>query len=297
MPVDPKAATAAMLEHLCEPGGPLDRNGAAASHIRHRDDAQRRRTVDRIVEHYLAEQDAVVCGGQFCAIATAGVPGAGKSTSIERNGLTGRGWRVLDSDRIKDYLIRDALDTGVYGGLLATVLPDGRTLRPRELATLVHVESTKIVDRLQELCMRRGENIVIEGTFSWPGLGERLLRQLAAAGYERFTIVDVEVPCDRAQQQALQRWWSGRCDSGDELGGRFTPASVIAALYSAGEPESICATNARAAFDNPLAAEIQAVELLVDDYTTGALTQRVYTRHDGIVVYESDPDRASTRGS
>lgn len=52
-------------------------------------------------------------------------------------------------------------------------LPDGGTVMPRELATLVHTESRKIVDALQERCMGRGENLVIEGTFSWPGLGKR----------------------------------------------------------------------------------------------------------------------------
>ncbi|WP_024794182.1 zeta toxin family protein [Tomitella biformata] len=287
MAIDPRAATAAALERMCRPGGVLDQNGAAASHRLHADNPHRRRTLDRIIESYLAEQDNVVIGGQFCAIATAGVPGAGKSTSIERNGLAGQGWRVLDADRVKDYLIREALEAGVYRDIVSMGLPDGGTVMARELATLVHTESTKIVDALQELCMGRGENLVIEGTFSWPGLGERLLRHLGAAGYERFTIMDVEVPSERAQEQALGRWWTGRT-GGDELGGRFTPASVIAGLYPAGSAESICATNARAAFEHPLAAQIDAVELWVDDYTSGVLVEKVSTRHKGIISYEPD---------
>lgn len=272
---------------MCGRGGVLDQNGPAASHRRHADNPRRRHTLDRIIESYLAEQDNIVLGGQFCAIATAGVPGAGKSTSIERNGLAGRGWRVLDADRVKDYLIREALEAGDYRDILAVRLPDCGTVMPRELATLVHAESTKIVDALQERSMDRGENLVIEGTFSWPGLGERLLRQLGAAGYERFTIMDVEVAREQAQEQALQRWWTGRT-GGDELGGRFTPASVIAGLYPAGSVESICAANARAAFEHPLAAEIDAVELIVDDFTSGVLVETVSTQHRGVINYAPD---------
>lgn len=287
MAVDPRTATAAALERMCARGGTLDRSGATATDRLYGSDPTRRRTVDAIIDAYLGEQNDVVLGGQFCAIATAGVPGAGKSTSIEKNGLAGQGWRVLDADRVKDHLIRDALDSGIYRDLLAMTLPDGGTVMPRELATLVHTESTKIVDALQAVCMSRGENIVIEGTFSWPGLGERLLRQLGAAGYDRLTIMDVEVACERAQERALQRWWSGRT-GGDELGGRFTPAAVIAALYPAEAAGSICAVNARATFDHPLAAELDSVELLVDDYTSGVLVHRSSTRHKGVVDYESD---------
>ncbi|MGO4205580.1 hypothetical protein AB4Z09_28375 [Rhodococcus sp. TAF43] len=102
--------------------------------------------------------------------------------------------------------------------------------------------------------------------------------------------MDVEVPCDRAQEQALQRWWGGRQDPDDRLGGRFTPAAVIAALYPDAGSESICATNARATFDHPLTEEIHSVELLVDDYTSGTLLQRVSTRCDGVTNYESAPE-------
>ncbi|MFI6756188.1 zeta toxin family protein [Rhodococcus coprophilus] len=284
---DLQAKTAVVLERMCASGGTLDRDGATASHRLYANDPHRRRTVDRIIESYLAEQRDIAFDGHFCAVATAGVPGAGKSTSIQRHGLAGLGWRILDADRIKDHLIRDALDTGVYRSVLDLSLPDGGTVMPRELATLVHTESTKILDALQDLCLQRGENIVIEGTFSWPGLGERLLRKLGAAGYERFTIMDVEVPLERAQTQALQRRWGGRQRVDNGLGGRFTPAAVIAALYPDTGSETICAANARATFDHPLTAEIRSVELLVDDYTSGELVQRISTRSDGVISYES----------
>ncbi|MBH0120013.1 zeta toxin family protein, partial [Rhodococcus sp. CX] len=144
------------------------------------------------------------------------------------------------------------IDRGVYDDLLDTVLPDGRRLRPRELATLVHRESTQILDTVQQHCIEMGENIVIEGTFRWAGLGAQLLTELGGAGYTDLTIVDVEVTRDTAIHRAQHRWWTGRIDPDDELGGRFTPTSAITDLYPAGSARSICARNARAAFDDPL---------------------------------------------
>lgn len=126
--------------------------------------------------------------------------------------------------------------------------------------------------------MQRGENIVIEGTFSWPGLGERMLRQLGAAGYERFTIMDVEVPRERAQQQALQRWWDGRQHSEDNLGGRFTPAAVIAALYPGDGTGTICAANARAAFDHHLAPRTSAPAPEVNGHPGTAVSRTASAR-------------------
>ncbi|MEE2062276.1 zeta toxin family protein [Rhodococcus artemisiae] len=222
-----------------------------------------------------------------CSIVTAGVPGAGKSTAIGSRGLAGRGWRVLDADRIKDHLIRDGLGRGVYDDLLDTVLPDGRRLHPRELATLVHRESTQILDTVQQHCIEMGENIVIEGTFRWDGLGAQLLTELGGAGYTDLTIVDAEVTCDTALDRAQHRWWTGRTDPDNELGGRFTPTSAITDLYPHGSARSICARNARAAFEHPLSAVIESMTLFVDDYTTGTHVESTTTKHNGVVNYDS----------
>ncbi|APE12713.1 hypothetical protein BO226_25545 (plasmid) [Rhodococcus sp. 2G] len=278
--------THTVLDSWCAPGGILDAGGVRASFRLYADDPRRRRTKDAIVEAYLAEQDGIEHGGR-CAIVTAGVPGAGKSTAIESRGLAGHGWRVLDADRIKDHLIGDGLGRGVYDDLLGMVLPDGRRLRPRELATLVHRESTEILDMARERCVRAGENIVIEGTFRWDGLGAQLLTELGGAGYTDLTIVDVEVTCDTALHRAQDRWWTGRIDPDNDLGGRFTPTSAITDLYPDGATRSICARNARAAFEHPLSAVIESMTLFVDDYTTGTHVESTVTKHNGVVNYES----------
>ncbi|WP_179273302.1 MULTISPECIES: zeta toxin family protein [unclassified Rhodococcus (in: high G+C Gram-positive bacteria)] len=281
---DPATAAAAELESWCRPGGILDKNGPRAS-LHSFDPVSRRRTRDGVVEAFLAEHTDVAVGRQFLALATAGPPGVGKSSSIDRRRLAGQGWRVLDADVIKDYLLRDAVAYGVYDDLLDRTLSDGHPVMPRELATLVHSESTMLLDAITEICTARGENIVLEGTFSWPGLGPRLLADLAYADYEKFTILDVEAPAEITRARALTRWWRGRLDAisgGDPFGGRFTPGFVIDALYTDDTQVTICARNARAAFDHALAAEIPTVELLVE-HVGGA--DEAWVKENGVVVY------------
>ena len=106
--------------------------------------------------------------------------------------------------------MRDALEQGFYDDLLGIELADGQGVMPRELATLVHTGSTVIVDAVTERCLAAGENIVLEGTFSWPGLGRRLLTDLAEADYRKLTILDVEAPKEITKAPALSRWWRGR---------------------------------------------------------------------------------------
>ncbi|MDT2006740.1 hypothetical protein FXW78_22925 [Rhodococcus opacus] len=60
---------------------------------------------------------------------------------------------MLDSDRIEDYLMRDALASGVYDDLLTAALLEGSPLRPRGVVTLVHRESTRILDAVQQRCV------------------------------------------------------------------------------------------------------------------------------------------------
>jgi hypothetical protein len=288
MHADPATAVAAEIEARCRPGGILDKDGPHAS-IHLFDPVSRRRTRDAIVDAYLAEQTDVGIGRQFLALATARPPGVGKSSSIDRRHLAGQGRRVLDADKLKDYLLHDAIAQDVYTDLLSIDLADGHRLMPRELATLVHAESTKLLDMITEICLSRGENLVLEGTFSWPGLGPRLLTDLAYAEYQKFTILDVEAPQHITRARALRRWWRGRQDAlrgGDSLGGRFTPGFVIDALYTGDTEETVCARNARAAFDHPLAAEIPTVELLVE-HTDGR--DETWVKENGVVVYPQIP--------
>lgn len=67
-----------------------------------------------------------------------------------------------------------------------------------------------LIDTIRELCLSRRENILIEGTLSWPGHGLRITGELAAAEYTKVQIVEVEAPAAVAHEQALHPAGSDR---------------------------------------------------------------------------------------
>lgn len=136
-------------------------------------------------------------------------------------GLVDDGWRRLDADIVKDYLLQDLIAAGDVEDVLAVSLADGRAVMPRGLAGLVHTESVLILDSLRADCLRRGENVVVEGTLVWESAARRLLNELTQRAYREVSIVDVEVSAEVAKAQAVDRWWAGRRDRGNELGGRW----------------------------------------------------------------------------
>lgn len=177
---------------------------------------------------------------------TAGAAGAGKSTAIDTVlGSQAALYRRLDADVVKDALLTDASQTGLFDDLLAITLSDGRPIAPRELASLVHHESIQIWDALRRHSIDRGEPIIIEGTLTWPPLGPQLLNDLRRGGYAKISVIAVEVPQQTAQQRAVDRWWQVRQSATDSLGGRFTPPDVITAAYQP-DGTSACLTNAEA---------------------------------------------------
>jgi len=243
----------------------------------------------------LARQPNVVREGR-AALLTAGVPGAGKSRAVERLGVVDEGWRRLDADVVKDYLIEDLVAGDRHDDLLGEVLADGYPIMPAELATLVHEESVMFLDQLRIHCLSRGENVVIEGTLSWPPAGERLLGELVRRGYREVSIVDVEVAAGVAHEQALNRWWRGRQDriAGHGLGGRFVPAEAIdRAFPDPVDRYSVCAANARALFDSATARALPVITLTVY-YSTGPVpVSTTQQRHAGHLHSTRGTERAS----
>ncbi|KAF0957719.1 zeta toxin family protein [Rhodococcus sp. T7] len=277
-------AVSRQLVHLGGRGQPLHVNSGLSTLDLYEGDRRRDRTLAEVIEWYLAlaEPDR---DGQCAAIISAGPPGAGKSTALRERHLVDGSYRYLDADIVKDELLRRAIADGHYAGLLSTVLADSHPIAPRELAALVHAESTDVIDDIREVCLQRRENVVIEGTLQWPPLGDILLAQLGEHDYTDVRIVDVEVPASVAHEQAVLRWWAGRLAviaGQDEMGGRFSPPAAIDGLYREG-PVSRCATNARATFDSSLAAEITRVTLIHIDRRLGA-EPLVSTRVEGKLV-------------
>lgn len=245
----------------------------------------RERLWSGMAERYLARQSAVIREGR-AALLTAGVPGAGKSSVVSQLGLVDEGWRRLDADVVKDYLLEDLVVTGRVEDLLVRELADAHPVMPAELASLVHLESVAFIDELRTDCLARGENVVIEGTLSWPPAAQHLLDELVQREYREVRIVDVEVPRVVAHEQALARWWAGRQDgiAGRGGGGRFVPAGAIDhAFTDPGNRRSVCATNVRAAFDSPPARALPVLTLTVYDSTGAAAITETQERRLGVL--------------
>lgn len=240
-----RTAVTAELAALTAAGGLLAPDSPRATHKVFEDDPRRARVRKRIIAQFLDAPGPPVRVGN-AAVMTAGAAGAGKSTAIRAVlGASTDEYRRLDADEVKDHLLNDALATGLFDDLLSRTLADGRPIAPRELAALVHHESTQIWDALWRHCVGRGEQIIIEGTLSWPPLGAILLGELWAAGYTTVRVIAVDVPESVAQQRAIDRWWPVRTANTAPLGGRFTPPDVIASAYLP-DGSCVCTANATA---------------------------------------------------
>lgn len=229
-----------------------------------------RRRVD-VARWYLSLQQGVATDGRV-AVVTAGPPGAGKSTLLKEEGILSREFRNIEADIIKDQLLRLAANAKDFDDLLARELADDRPVSLRELSSLVHRESTAIANAVTTETLRRGENAVIQGTLGWDGQPGRLLDALEVADYQELTIVDVEAPFDEVMQRAKRRWWLGRIDDADAMGGRFVAPQSLAGLYGEGG-RSLCSENARVMFELSR-SRIRSTLLMVDDLSRTVISNR-----------------------
>lgn len=268
---------ARQLDLMSAPGGLLNTASSHATVELYRGSPDRAAFRAEVIERYREIQQDVAADG-LAAIMMAGPPGAGKSTARAHRNVAG--WRVLDADIIKTFLIERAVQDGIYTELLHLPLPDGRTVMPGELAPLVHQESTELLDALRADCMRDGENIMIDGTLTWrpergPGYGAILMDELARAGYGDVEIIDVEVPKHVAIDRALTRWWNDRVSSdANSFGGRYVPPAAIEAVYLPGGGTK-SQLNADEAFACPAANEIDHLVLTVRDQNSMVIRQLV----------------------
>jgi chloramphenicol 3-O-phosphotransferase len=214
---------------------------------------------NEILEAFVASHPEVIRGRK--AIVLAGPPGAGKSTAqsalIVETRTQPEHWMAINPDDFKDELLLRALADGSYDSYM---VPDevreleaaGERFYPRELAALVHNESSILAKKAIRDAISRGDNIIIDGTLSGEKNARAQLDALEAAGYD-VKIADVETTQTVSETRILSRWERGylAAENGTatgrdaELGGRWVPPSFPASLFpAAGAGESVCAANA-----------------------------------------------------
>lgn len=197
--------------------------------------------IARVAKKYMSQSTDIVAGGQGVVV-SAGPPGAGKSEALHSLSLSG--YRIIDPDVAKDLLLDEARRHGLLNYRNGVVLPDGKPVGLRELASHVHVFSSKVTDVVRKLSLAAGENVVVDGTLSWSPLADLYVDEFYRAGYEGLEVVAVEIPLAMALERARQRWWSGRKQD-EYYGGRFVPEFAIRGCYDVNSPyASICSVNA-----------------------------------------------------
>ncbi|WP_244927777.1 zeta toxin family protein [Nocardioides sp. W7] len=226
---------------------------------------------------YRASKSPPVQGGSMMLV-TAGPPGAGKSRWVGASATT-RGYLVIDPDEIKDLLLAHAQNEGMFDDAHGITLADGRPVAPRELSARVHEPANRVAADLLDHAVQRRENVVIEGTLSWPPLAHTYAELLLEWEYERLDIINVETSPAIAVEGAISRWWWGRRTHA--LGGRFMARAAVEAYFDdpgAHPPRSRCAATATALWEltrEDLEVEYRRIELTA----TGERTYRQHSQH------------------
>jgi len=156
-----------------------------------------------------AEQVAIIAGG---------LPGAGKSTVLERYaGIDRSRFLIIDPDEIKEAMARRDLIPSVEG------------LSPMEASDLVHEESSYIAKRLARRAQAEGKNVIWDITMSSRASTEQRIEALRTSGYTHIEGIFVDIPLSTSEARAEARHRIGHEEyrAGKGQGGRLIPADLI----------------------------------------------------------------------
>jgi predicted ABC-type ATPase len=173
---------------------------------------------DSIIRDLYAQASGVPCERR--AIMAGGLPGAGKSTVLERHaGIDRSQYLTINPDDIKEELARRDMIPPVSG------------LSPMEASDLVHEESSYVARQLALRAQVDGKNIIWDITMSSRASTERRISELQSEGYTWIEGIFVDIPVEISVTRADSRHREGQGDyrSGVGMGGRFIPAEMIRA--------------------------------------------------------------------
>jgi predicted kinase len=173
---------------------------------------------DSIIDGLYARASDVPCERR--AIIAGGLPGAGKSTVLERYaGIDRSQYLTINPDDVKEEMARRDMIPPVSG------------LSPMEASDLVHEESSHIAKRLAHRAYADGKNVIWDITMSSRVSTENRVTALRTQGYGRIEGVFIDVAVDVSVSRAESRHREGEDSyrAGDGYGGRFVPAELIRA--------------------------------------------------------------------
>jgi predicted kinase len=173
---------------------------------------------DSIIDDLYARASDVPCEQR--AIIAGGLPGAGKSTILERYaGIDRSHYLTINPDDVKEEMARRDMIPPVSG------------LSPMEASDLVHEESSHIAKRLAHRAYADGKNVIWDITMSSRVSTENRVTALRTQGYEQIegVFIDVAVDVSVARTESRHREGEDSYRAGDGYGGRFVPAEFIRA--------------------------------------------------------------------
>jgi predicted kinase len=173
---------------------------------------------DAIIEDLYARASDVPC--EHRAILAGGLPGAGKSTVLERYaGIDRSQYLTINPDDIKEEMARRDMIPPVSG------------LTPMEASDLVHEESSHVAKRLAHRAQADGKNVIWDVTMSSQVSTVSRIDSLRASSYIRIEGIFVDIPVDISVSRADTRHRECQDDyrAGGGMGGRFIPAEIIRA--------------------------------------------------------------------
>lgn len=167
------------------------------------------------------------------ALFLGGPPGAGKSTALSDEKLGGALGVIpmeLEKSDVEPGANAVALNPDAFKEIMARMYLDGRSevlpdtgLKPMEMATFMHEESSWLTEQLERRLLDQGYNIVHDGTMNKEKSIRKKLDRLKEADYDLPNGLFVKISTEESSASAAGRY-ARSADS--DLGGRFVPSSI-----------------------------------------------------------------------